>query len=354
MRHFYHHPAFAKKAQLSLVSKLWKQLSAPVIYEHIEIYGSTKLSSLVWALDSDIRSGQRVAGGSSPDRSIDRARFIKRLYLGRYSVDSEVDSADDIRALEPLFARFANLQILFVSVEPDVLAPLLRTVRDRCPRLYHLFYRYPGMAMPNDNFLLPSTLRVLILIDVDVPRDLHISLPNLHTLKIGPDTDYFSEPQILEAVSRWEMPSLRRFIFLGGYLYDEERCFFQNFGPQLTSVNFLEYFDCGDSSPTLPEILEKCISLRELNLRCLMIKAFDPHPTLAEIVVCVDPDEGAMSDLERCMNKLFPSRSKTLESVTVLYDHFEMEHDAGYIEAVREWTERWAEEGVCLSVMAEP
>jgi hypothetical protein len=339
--------SFRTKFALVRVSRLWNQMSLPLLYEYVFIRNANVLDAFATRLQNRNNEEDYVARAATLAHQL---RYTKRLEMPAYLDRQEAFG----REMTIILSSCPNLVVLHMDENTLFLPPILPSLQKTCRGVKHLRWRFRG---PGDALLrvIPSfdALEVLDIVDrvfwVDpkTHRAAPITLMKLHTVII----QYDDGCVVMDALSLWKLPRLTRVALSSVDFGQTPYKFFEAFGPQLTQV------DVSHSDPEMPYLLGKCTNLVKLSINSrTFYEGLDrPHPTLSHVIVTcgsystIIPDDSTTDFLE-CMWALYAMRGPSLKSIQVIAfddEPFGLLLDKqSRLALIQEWTEIWEREKV--------
>jgi hypothetical protein len=246
------------KSNLSRVSRLWKELSSPFLYEHLYISSPYHLFWISNALKQDFELSQSPDSASTP-----HAFYVRRIDIRL----EEIEQYLWVKGVATLLSMCANIKVSLITTLHDfkpMFPVIIPIIQAKCPNLRHIYWN--DFQFKNSLIhWLPSlsTIEVLIIHDYLVAdaedwRVPDVFLPNVHTMEID-DLDGYDT---LEIISGWRVPSLRRLAVSVDFATQNHPLpFFERFGPSITSLDLRDSED-----PDIPYILSCCTSLLEMTI----------------------------------------------------------------------------------------
>jgi hypothetical protein len=346
--------SFMTKLALVRVSRLWNQISLPLLYEHVFIRNADELAAWVARLPNCNDGGYYA---STEVTSPHLSWYTKRLEIAYFDVHSE----ELIRDMTTILSSCPNLIVLHVGENAVFSTPVLPSLQKACDGAKHLRWE----SRPGTDDLLSilfafETLEVLEIhdgifyADWETAEATPIVLPKLHTLVIKDDECRVD----VDGLSLWDVPRLARLTLSSidlGYTENPDG-FFETFGQQLTSLDI-----CGSDDPDVPYLLGKCTNLIELSIDSdELYEGFDgPHPTLSRVIVSCGRYITNILDIpstefRTLMKAIYAMRGPSLKTIRIV-DLGDMllrgilekpSHLASVQNLVQEWVDIWAGENV--------
>jgi hypothetical protein len=354
----------SRKGMLMCVSRRWRELSIPAVYEYIRAGRPVEqLPSLLRTLRKrvDISPHESSPGKDNTGLFGSYAKRIDIIFSPTRKANTAATMGANLAALASLCPNLRVLSIRQLTHSRDAPPDLLKMFLN-CVHLRHIEIHLGGLGIvvPRTEYIQEVEVLILdaILLIHDSETETLPKLPKLHTLHVYTETDSAS----LEYIDRWEMPELRRLTLGIDFEDDSFQEFFKKHGPYLTSLDLRLSNDA-----SISKVLVENPSLQELSIQCSIFDNYSSrtqlhHKNLKKISLyffCeseyndeeLESDE-LMKHFSKAMRLLSQMDCPCLQTLQLIdfdessFREEDSEWRSSHLEEMKKWINEWSVKGV--------